>query len=185
MPNFTEKAIKQSFLKLLNEMPLNKISVRTIVEDCGINRNSFYYHYQDIPTLIEEIVKEEFDLLMKDTREINSLYECVKLAFRFAVENKKAVMHIYNSANRSMYEKYTMQLCEYAVTSYWDRAFSGSGISDTARADAICFFKCELYGLFFDWVANGMKSEAAEQVRRLAAIGHLAAEALVKSDKEK
>ena len=26
--------------------------VRDIVEDCGINRNSFYYHFQDIPSLL-------------------------------------------------------------------------------------------------------------------------------------
>ena len=44
MPNFTKQAIKDSFLKLLNQQPLSKISVRSIVEDCGINRNSFYYH---------------------------------------------------------------------------------------------------------------------------------------------
>ena len=44
MPNFTKKAIRESFIKLLNERPLNKITVKDIVEDCGVNRNSFYYH---------------------------------------------------------------------------------------------------------------------------------------------
>ena len=28
-----------------------------IVEECGINRNSFYYHYQDLPALIEEMIE--------------------------------------------------------------------------------------------------------------------------------
>ena len=41
MPNFTKTAIKQAFLKLLNERPLKQITVRDIVEECGINRNSF------------------------------------------------------------------------------------------------------------------------------------------------
>lgn len=45
MPDFTKSAIKASFLKLLNEQPLSKISVRGIVKDGGINRHSFYYHY--------------------------------------------------------------------------------------------------------------------------------------------
>ena len=49
MANFTKQAIETAFLQLLNEKPLNKISVRDIVEKCGINRNSFYYHFQDIP----------------------------------------------------------------------------------------------------------------------------------------
>ena len=173
----------ESFVRLLNQWPLDKITVKDIVSDCGISRNTFYYHYQDIYDLLQATLSTVMEKALSEN--ITTWRESLMNVTRFAMENRRAVYHIYNSANRSMYEKYTMQLCEYAVTSYWDRAFSGSGISDTARADAICFFKCELYGLFFDWVANGMKSEAAEQVRRLAAIGHLAAEALVKSDKEK
>lgn len=50
MSNLTERAIKEAFIKLLGEKPLAQISVRMIVEECGINRNSFYYHFQDIPT---------------------------------------------------------------------------------------------------------------------------------------
>ena len=68
MPNFTKMAIKASFMKLIAEQPLSKITVRSIVDDCGINRNSFYYHYQDIPTLMEEIVKDDVDALIKDIR---------------------------------------------------------------------------------------------------------------------
>ena len=55
----TKRAIKESFVNLLNERPLNKISVRDITDKCGINRNSFYYHYQDIPALMEEILTEQ------------------------------------------------------------------------------------------------------------------------------
>ena len=54
-PN-TRKAIKESFMLLLNQKPLSKITVKEIVANCGINRNSFYYHYSDIPTLLEEIL---------------------------------------------------------------------------------------------------------------------------------
>ena len=76
MANFTEKAIKASFLKLLNERPLTKITVRDIVEDCGINRNSFYYHYRDIPALLEELITEQADKI------ILSSMPCVYAAMR-------------------------------------------------------------------------------------------------------
>ena len=59
MANFTRKAIKETFIALLEERPLSDITIKDIVETCGINRNSFYYHFQDLPALIEEIVKEE------------------------------------------------------------------------------------------------------------------------------
>ena len=50
MSGFTKQAIRASFLKLLDTYPLRDITVRMITEDCGINRKSFYYHYQDIST---------------------------------------------------------------------------------------------------------------------------------------
>ena len=55
MSSFTKKAIVESFLKLLKEKPVEKITIKDIVEDCGINRNTFYYHFDDIPSLMEEI----------------------------------------------------------------------------------------------------------------------------------
>ena len=76
MANFTRQAIEAAFMKLLNSKPLNKISVRDIVEECGINRNSFYYHFQDIPSLLEEIITTNTDRLIEEYPSISSLDEC-------------------------------------------------------------------------------------------------------------
>ena len=65
MASFTRKAIMEAFVVLLNEKPLNKITIKDIVEACGINRNTFYYHFQDVPDLIEAIVKEEIDAIIE------------------------------------------------------------------------------------------------------------------------
>ena len=100
MPSFTRKAIIESFLKLLNERPLNKITIKDIVEDCGINRNSFYYHFEDMSSLVEAIMMEEADKIIDQYGSINSIEECLGVAIDFAVNNKKAVMHIYSSASR-------------------------------------------------------------------------------------
>ena len=59
MSGFTKQAIQASFLKLLDTYPLRDITVRMITEDCGINRKSFYYHYQDIYSVLEWIVVRE------------------------------------------------------------------------------------------------------------------------------
>ena len=65
MASFTRKAIMESFIKLHNEKPLSKITVKEIVDDCGINRDSFYCHFQDIPYLVEEMLQEEADRLIQ------------------------------------------------------------------------------------------------------------------------
>ena len=123
MANFTKQAIETAFLQLLNEKPLNKISVRDIVEKCGINRNSFYYHFQDIPSLIAEIITSYTDQLIEEYPTISTLDECCEMAFRYALQNRSAVMHIYHSVNRDLFEESAMRLCDYAVTTYIDTAF--------------------------------------------------------------
>ena len=66
-------AIMESLLKLLDERPLNKISVRDIVEDCGINRNTFYYHFEDMPALVEAVVLEEVNHIMLEYASVSSM----------------------------------------------------------------------------------------------------------------
>ena len=87
--SLTKRAIRASFLKLLNERPLNKITVKDIVEDCGINRNSFYYHYTDIPALAEEIVKDEAARIVQEYPTVDSLEQCLEIAVEFALQNRK------------------------------------------------------------------------------------------------
>lgn len=184
MANFTKQAIKSSFMKLLNQQPLSKISVRDIVEDCGINRNSFYYHFQDIPSLIEEIIKEDADRIIEQHPTVNSLWECINIMFRYALENKKAVLHIYNSANRDIYEKSMMKLCEYVVTKYLETVFGKDPESEKARASAIIFFKCELFGLSFEWIEKGMKEDAIEEIYSLADLCRDFSDEIMKRSKE-
>ena len=86
MPNFTRKAIQETFITLLDERPLNKITVKDIVETCGINRNSFYYHYQDLPALLEELIAQRVQLLMSDHPTIDSMEDSFDAALDFVLE---------------------------------------------------------------------------------------------------
>ena len=166
MSNLTEKAIKASALKLLNEKPLNQITIKDIVEDCGINRNSFYYHFRDLPSLIEGMVMEQADNIINDHPAISSLEECVDAAISFAVNNRKAAMHIYNSVSRDVYEQSLWRICEHAVKQYMDSILHDIPIEDFDREVIIHFYKCSVFGAVLDWQRGGMKSDIRKQAMR-------------------
>ena len=44
----TKKDLAAALKKLMARKPINKITVRELVDECGMNRNSFYYHFDDI-----------------------------------------------------------------------------------------------------------------------------------------
>ena len=59
MSEITKKALAESLKKLLSKNKLNKITIKEITEDCGVNRQTFYYHFKDIYDLLEWIYKNE------------------------------------------------------------------------------------------------------------------------------
>ena len=61
---------------MLEERPLSDITVKDIAEKCEINRNSFYYHYADLPTLVEDVITEEADKIMEKYDSFESLEKC-------------------------------------------------------------------------------------------------------------
>ena len=52
MSQVTKRALAASLIKLLSQKPLDKVTVKDIIEDCGVNRQTFYYHFKDIYDLV-------------------------------------------------------------------------------------------------------------------------------------
>lgn len=166
MTNFTKKEIKNTFLAMLEEMPLNQITVKALVARCGINRNSFYYHYQDIPALIEEIITEDADEIISTYDSIDSMQTGLKAVLDFASSKRKAILHIFNSVNRDIFERDLWKVCEYVVSEYMRPILSNAKLSEFDQEIAIKFYKCECFGFAMDWLNNGMEEEAQAQIDR-------------------
>ncbi len=167
MASPTRKAIMDSLMRQLDERPLSRISVKDIVEDCGINRNTFYYHFADLPDLVEAIVRDEADLIMGSYRGITSLEECVETAMQVCVDHKRALLHIYNSANREIYERYLLEICEYVAKAFVENTALGLSISDSDRSAIIMGYKCECFGCVVNWLSHGMNDEIKARFLRL------------------
>ncbi len=145
MSSLTRKAIMESFLKHLDEQPLNKISVKDIVEDCGVNRNTFYYHFADMPSLIEAIVKDDADRIAQECGGVDSLSACLNAALQLTTSHKRAVYHIYSSASRDI-EQYLLDICGYVAEKFIDNVSADMDVSDEDKAVLVQFHKCECFG---------------------------------------
>ncbi len=170
MSKLTEQAIKASFLKLLNERPLTRITVKDITQDCGINRNSFYYHYHDIPALAEEIVLDRTNRLIEAYPDISTLEECVQAAFRFILENRRAVSHIYHSVNREVFEQYLMRICDHTIRTWFRSAFPDTSLGRNDQERLLKFVRCELFGACIDWMNQGMPEDVMEDIQESLAL---------------
>ena len=166
MTTLTKDAIKQSFMKLLNQKPLSKITVKEIVEDCGINRNSFYYHYDDIPSLVEEILNEQVDEIVSLGTDA-SIFDQIIIGIDFALKNKKAAMHIYNSVNKEMFELYINRVSQRTIDGYMELATKKYNICDRDREVITMYYKSLIIGFMFNWLNNGMNNNLTDDLKRI------------------
>ena len=115
MPSFTKKAIMESFLHLVEKKPLEKITVRDLVDECGINRNTFYYYFQDIYAVLEEYCEQSIDALAGEKSPVSLLCGLLRFAEDFARTRPRAAKMIAFSLGHEGLERYLGKRAEPAL----------------------------------------------------------------------
>ena len=58
---YTKMVLKESFIKLLKDKDITKITIKEICDNADIKRATFYAHYSDQYDLLRKIENELFD----------------------------------------------------------------------------------------------------------------------------
>lgn len=102
----TKRMLAASLKKFMERKPLSKITVSEIIADCGVNRKTFYYHFEDIYALLKWMLEEEaiavvkqFDLLVDDR-------EAVLFVMHYVRENKHLLCCAYDSMGRDEMKRF-------------------------------------------------------------------------------
>lgn len=158
--NRTKDAIVAAFGALLSERPLNKITVKDIVERCGINRNTFYYHFAGIPSLVERTTEHIADQIIQTYSKSCSPMDCVVPLVQYCTKSKTAILHIYRSVQRETFLKYLDHIATYAVSHYVEAVIEKLSpvFMDVKKTQLLIkYYKCTLVGGMLDWLNAGME----------------------------
>ena len=60
-----KRKLAMALKKRLAAAPPEKITIKELTDDCGVNRQTFYYHFQDIYNLLKWLFHEEALNVMK------------------------------------------------------------------------------------------------------------------------
>ena len=130
MQKDTKKMISDTFVELLEKKPFDKITIKDIVETCGINRNTFYYYYSDIYDLLEEIFKREMTDIIKTHQGGGSWLAAFMKVAEVAYSHKKIINNICSSRSYDYFENYMYKSCKYIVVDFVQAMASGMNVPD-------------------------------------------------------
>jgi len=168
MSKLTRKAIIDSFMSLLKKKSLDKITVKDIIESADINRNTFYYHFQDIYDLLENIFVEESERFRRETNPESSFYDEYLRTADFFHEHKEAIIHIYYSKSRYVLNRYLESATNYFVRRFVEQNAENTNIDIEGIDYITCFYSYTIIGATMKWVENNMPNYREKLIRNIS-----------------
>ena len=132
--NRTKHAIVATFWQLLEEKTYNKITVQDIVDRCHVNRNTFYYHFQDIPDLICYMMEQGSKELLENCLAQPTLEDKIRYLLSVALNARPLIQRTIPSSYQSELEPLLLEQFYSFFDQLTNESASSSLVSDSLTA---------------------------------------------------
>lgn len=152
----TKLAMTASLKKFIQVKPLSKITISDICNDCGINRKTFYYHFDDIFDLLRWMLDQEAIEVVKHADLIHDYQTVLNFTIDYIEENK----HLLNCAFDSLGREGMMQFLNSDLSGVVSLLISEvEAIMNTSLDKGYRSFVCDFYtnalsGTLIDWLRS-------------------------------
>ncbi len=162
---YTKMVLKQSLVKLLQEKPISKISIKEICEAADINRSTFYAHYTTQYDLLRQVVDETLqdintylDNFNFKTYEPES-FQIMNRIFEYIVENAELCKVLLGENGDISLQKEIMMIVQRQGMKEW----KGKKALDTDTVEYMYLFGVNAsIGIVQKWLQDGLKQSARE-----------------------
>ena len=185
----TKKALALSIKKLMETIPLAKISIREIVDNCGINRQTFYYHFKDKFDLVDWIYYTEAIENLADCKNLAHWTDGMYKTLVYFMNNKSFYINALNTPAQNAFDGYLFEKTYDLIMGVVNDISSGIKVSDIDKNFIADFYTHAFVGITVQWIKSGMKESPKEMVGKLndvvegSMLGALVRSANYKEDK--
>lgn len=169
MPVNVKGMIADTFMELSKEKSVDKITVKDLVERCGISRQTFYYHFQDILEVIEWSMQQAFQALLARSLASDDPEEVLREFLAASAEADELLQKLLRSQRRAEIERIMVR----SVRTYLQELIRNRGPELTLPYEdvevALSFCACGIVGLLLEYGGkkNVDREKLARQMRRL------------------
>lgn len=166
----TQTAIANAMKQLMKIKAFNDISVKDIIDQCGVSRKTFYYHFFDKYDVVNWIFKTEVvDSILESTTLESWVEGSLKLC-RYIYDNRAFYRNAVNVTGKNSFIEYLSNLTRLQVEKLSDQACGNRTVDKEDKEFMIDFFYNAFIGVLTTWINSGMKDTPEIIVKRWKAI---------------
>ena len=169
----TKKLLADSLKELLKKKTLDKITVKELVATCGVNRQTFYYNFQDIYELLEWIFVEEGARLKKETEEMKDWRERLHVVIDEIgnEETRRLILNTFYSVNPMQIDRFMQNYFRPPVEEIITENIRDVDISEENREFMIRMYDLFWVDLIMRWIQSGMEmSEMTGDIEKIISV---------------
>ncbi|XOQ44771.1 MAG: Dihydroxyacetone kinase transcriptional activator DhaS [Clostridium sp.] len=163
----TKKAIAQSVKELMKKEDLRKISVADIVHHCGINRQTFYYHFKDKYDLVNWIYYNEVVSVVSSQKSFHDWSDVLLEILNIMKREKYFYRNALNVTGQNAFQDYFFNLTKCLLIEIINAMEKGKELREEDKNFIAEFYTYGLVGIVVQWVRKGMKEQPKELVDKL------------------
>ena len=98
MPVDMKVVIATAFGQMARKKPIDKITVKDLVEQCGISRQAFYYHFQDILEVMEWSIRQMVESTLQTSLRAETPEKAIEAFVSVAAEHGELLLRLLRTA---------------------------------------------------------------------------------------
>ena len=151
-----KQMLADSLKRAISKKSFSKVTVSEIVEDCGINRKTFYYHFEDLYDLLRWTLEQETIEVLKQFNLAVEYEEAISFVLDYMEQNAQMLNNVYHSVGRDELKRFFYLDFFGLIHSAVDQA---EKIEKISVSESFKTFLCQFYteavaGILLHWIAQ-------------------------------
>lgn len=167
----TKRVLAEALKESMKQKAFPKITVSELVQRCGMNRKTFYYHFEDIYALLKWVLEEESIAVVKEFDLLADYEEAIVFVMDYVEENEHILSCAYDSIGRDELKRFfcadfleiSRSLIEQAET------VSGKALDRAYKEFLAQFYVSAVADVLIEWARDRERRSRAAVVSYLSA----------------
>ncbi len=154
----TKKVIADGFRSVMERKSFEKITIADITDQCGLNRQTFYYHFQDKYDLLNWILYTEVIMPFAEDLNIDNWNEKLLQILSIVRDNSRFYSNAFNAAHGDEFRQYLFNVITELFCDMTDRLVGDEPVNPNDKQFIAEFLSYGVTGSIIKWVRTGMKT---------------------------
>lgn len=168
----TKKALVEALKEAMKSKPFSKVTVSEIISICGVNRKTFYYHFEDIYALLKWMFQQEAIEVMKHFDLFSDYESAIRFVLDYVEQNEHLIYCAYDSIGRDELKKFFYDDFMDVIVSVISTAEEESSVQLDAEFKVFLakFYAEALAGMLIDCIKTKDRIDKEKVVKYLTTI---------------